>query len=134
VVEKDVAFGRSLEIWQLYVSDQRLAPLSKPRKLSRGRWSEGAAEGCRRAQQTTTSVRFSLNSGGSLKSTGSCRKYVVRVASDQSDRPNDQHQNDGQHYRILGDVLAFVVPPHLAQKMSHVRTFLHTAQFYAYED
>jgi hypothetical protein len=34
------------------------------------------------------------------------REHVVRVSSDQANRTNHQYQNNGQHNRILGDVLA----------------------------
>jgi hypothetical protein len=51
--------------------------------------------------------------GRLLKGTGCCRKRVVRIASDQANRANHQYQNNGQHNRVLGDVLALVVPPQL---------------------
>ena len=56
-----------------------------------------------------------------MNRTGCIRKYVVRVATDQAYRTNHQHQNNGQHYRILGDVLALLVRPQLAKKPIHVR-------------
>jgi hypothetical protein len=49
------------------------------------------------------------------------RKYVVCTASNHSDRPHYQNQNDGQHHRILSDILALLLRPELAKK-SHVRT------------
>ena len=67
------------------------------------------------------SLKTALIRGGSLKRTRYGRKRVVRIASDQANRTNHQHQNHGQHDRILGDVLAPVVPQ-LAQKMTHIRT------------
>ena len=48
-------------------------------------------------------------------------KRIVCVASDQAYRTNDQYQNNGQHHRIFGDVLALVMPPQVAKKMSHLR-------------
>ena len=42
------------------------------------------------------------------------------MASHQPNRTNHHYQDYGQHYRILGDVLALVVPQ-LAQKMTHIR-------------
>jgi len=72
-------------------------------------------------------VKTALIRGGSLKRTRYGRKRVVRIASDQANRTNHQHQNHGQHDCILGDVLARVVPQ-LAQKMTHVRAPV-TGQF-----
>src|SRR5437899_1641097 len=46
-----------------------------------------------------------------LSTVGSIRKYVVRVASYHANRTNHQHQNNGQHNCILGDVLALFTPP-----------------------
>jgi len=43
-----------------------------------------------------------------LNCTGYTRKYVVGIASDQANRTNHNYQNNGQHHRILGDVLALV--------------------------
>src|SRR5580692_2463867 len=76
------------------------------------------------------SLKTALIRGGSLKRTRYGRKRVVRIASDQANRTNHQHQNHGQHDRILGDVLAPVVPQ-VAQKMTHIRTPV-TGQFYAH--
>jgi hypothetical protein len=50
------------------------------------------------------------------------RERVVRTASNQSDRPNHQHQNDGQHHSIFSDILALFLRPELAKKFLHVRT------------
>ena len=55
-----------------------------------------------------------------MKRTRYGRKRIVRIASDQANRTNHQYQNNGQHDRILGDVLALVVPQ-LAQKITHIR-------------
>jgi hypothetical protein len=62
----------------------------------------------------------SAHSGASLNRTGYIRKYSVRVASDQTDRTDHQNENNGQHNRVLGDVLALIVPPQL-KRICHVR-------------
>jgi hypothetical protein len=49
-------------------------------------------------------------------------KHVVRMASDQSDRPNDDHQNDCQHHRVFSDVLCFLLRPQFAKQISHILT------------
>ena len=48
---------------------------------------------------------------GSLNGTGYGREYVVRIAADQLNRTNHYHQDYGEHDRIFGDVLTFVVLP-----------------------
>ena len=54
------------------------------------------------------------------------------MASDQANRTNYQHQNHGQHYRVLSDILSLVVPPQPAKKMTHVcAPFSTPRQFYA---
>jgi hypothetical protein len=50
-----------------------------------------------------------------LDGAGHVREDVVRVGADQPDRPHDDHENDGQHHGVLGDVLALFVSPKLAQ-------------------
>jgi len=44
------------------------------------------------------------------------------MASHQANRTNHHYQDYGQHYRILGDVLALIVPPQLAKQVIQVRT------------
>ena len=38
-------------------------------------------------------------------------EYVVGIRSDEPDRPDDDHENDGQHYRVLCDILALLIVP-----------------------
>jgi hypothetical protein len=56
--------------------------------------------------------------------TGGGRKHVVCTATNQSDRAHYQYQNDGQHNRILSDVLAFFLQPELAKPVRRDRTSL----------
>ena len=49
-------------------------------------------------------------------------KYVVGVASDQTNGTDDHYQNHGQHHCVLSNVLAFLLRPELAEKMSHIDT------------
>jgi hypothetical protein len=90
-----------------------------------------AGENRSRRGSEGTSTRRARRGGRSLNRAGCIRKYGIRMASDQANRPHHQNQNDRQHYSILGDVLALVVPPQLAKKMSHVCTpVFYTARFY----
>lgn len=50
-----------------------------------------------------------------LDGAGHVRENVVGVGADEADRANDDHENDGQHHGVLGDVLALFVSPELAQ-------------------
>ena len=38
-------------------------------------------------------------------------KDVIRIAADEPDRSNHNAQNDRQHDRVFGDVLAFLLGP-----------------------
>ena len=58
-------------------------------------------------------VRRLLNRAANL------RKDIVRVRPDQTDRSHDNDQNDGQHHRVLGDVLTLLVIPELLQTVCH---------------
>jgi len=69
-----------------------------------------------RNQPSPSPIKIGLLSAGSLKGTGCGRKYVVRIASDQANRAHHHYQNNGEHYRILSDVLALFVPPQLAKQ------------------
>jgi len=44
------------------------------------------------------------------------------MASHQANRTNHHYQDYGQHYRILGDVLALIVQTQLAKQAIQVRT------------
>jgi hypothetical protein len=57
-----------------------------------------------------------------LNRAGYRRKCVVGIASDQANRAYHQHQDDGQHDGILGDILAIIAPTELANQIPHVRT------------
>src|SRR5271169_5148387 len=52
--------------------------------------------------------------------TGNLGKYVVGVSANQADGANHDHQNDSQHHGIFSNVLAFVVRPQYAKKISHL--------------
>jgi hypothetical protein len=47
-------------------------------------------------------------------------EYIARVGANQSDRADRDCQNDGKHYRILCDILAFFPPPGIAKKVSQL--------------
>ena len=40
------------------------------------------------------------------RNTGKC---IVGVGSDQTNGPDDQYQDDGQHHRVFSNVLAFLL-------------------------
>ena len=40
---------------------------------------------------------------------GDRREHVIGVAADEPDGANHDHQDHGQHHRVLGDVLPFVI-------------------------
>jgi hypothetical protein len=48
------------------------------------------------------------------------RENVVGLRTDQPDGANHDDQDDGQHHRVFGDVLTFVIEPYLVQKGCHV--------------
>src|SRR5689334_24480377 len=50
-----------------------------------------------------------------------CRlgKHVVGLTADKADRADNDHQNDGEHYRVLRDIFALILQPHFAQKLFH---------------
>ncbi len=44
-------------------------------------------------------------------------EHVVGIAANQTNGSHHDHENDRQHDRVLGDVLTFILRPHLAQKL-----------------
>jgi len=46
-------------------------------------------------------------------------KNSVRMRANQSDRAHRYRQNDSEHHCILGDILAFFLPPGFEKKFSH---------------
>lgn len=48
------------------------------------------------------------------------REYCVGVGTDQTDRTDDNDENHRQHNRILGDILGFVLPQYVPEKISHL--------------
>src|ERR1700730_9524224 len=46
-----------------------------------------------------------------LNGAGYVRKHIVRVRADQPNGPDHDDQNDGEHYGVFRNVLAFVVAP-----------------------
>jgi hypothetical protein len=82
-----------------------------------------------------TSMRVFVVRARSLHCTGYARKYGVRIASYQSNRSNHEYQDNGQHYRIFGDVLALLVPPQeLPKKMTHVCASVTTERTFCIRD
>src|SRR5579864_4246106 len=49
-----------------------------------------------------------------VEAAGDVREHVVRVGTDELDGSDHDHQNNGQHHRVLSDVLAFIIGPHSA--------------------
>jgi hypothetical protein len=47
------------------------------------------------------------------------REHVVGVAAYQSNRANNKHENDGQHYCVFGDILTLPIGP------KHPKEFVH---------
>jgi hypothetical protein len=50
----------------------------------------------------------------SLNRAGGIGKHGVGIGSDKPDCADNQHQDYGQHHRILGDILALIVPQQAA--------------------
>lgn len=48
---------------------------------------------------------------------GRFREHVIRLTTDQADGAHYRDQNDGQHNRVLCDVLAFILQLHFAHKL-----------------
>jgi hypothetical protein len=48
------------------------------------------------------------------------REHVVGVAAYQSNRTNNNHQNDGQHYRVFSDILTLFIVPTDVKKLVHL--------------
>lgn len=52
-----------------------------------------------------------INYGMLLDRTANGREHVVGVAANQANRPHDDYQDDRQHHRVFGDVLALLILP-----------------------
>jgi hypothetical protein len=63
-----------------------------------------------------------------LDRTGDGRKYRVGVGSNEPDRSNDNHQDYGQHYCVLSNILALVFPPQPDKNVFHFHPPAKTAQ------
>ena len=50
------------------------------------------------------------------------RKDRVGVGTNQAHSADDDNKNYSQHNRVLSDVLALFVVPHLVQQLSHFRS------------
>ncbi len=46
-----------------------------------------------------------------LKRTRHARKGIIRIGADQPNSANHQHQDDGQHHCVFGNILPFVFTP-----------------------
>ena len=42
---------------------------------------------------------------------------MVSIAADKANRSHHEHQNDGEHHRVFGDILALFVGPELSRKL-----------------
>src|SRR5437879_8053796 len=67
----------------------------------------------RRSDLQTTSTAWLLNRAGRAG------EHIICVRTDEANRPHDQHQNDGQHHGVFGDVLSRIVRPQLANQLVH---------------
>jgi hypothetical protein len=56
---------------------------------------------------------FKVLLGGLLDRAANLREHGISVRADQTDRTDDDHQNNGQHYRVFSDVLSLLVVPKL---------------------
>ena len=56
---------------------------------------------------------------GLLNGTTYVGEYTTRVRADHPDRANRDRQNDSEHYRILCDILAVLLPPSSAKELTH---------------
>src|SRR5437660_7298479 len=67
----------------------------------------------RRSDLQTTSTAWLLNRAGRAG------EHIICVRTDEANRPHDQHQNDGQHHGVFGDVLSRIVRPQLTNQLVH---------------
>src|SRR5208337_3308196 len=59
---------------------------------------------------------------------GYLREHVVRVAADQTDGADHDHQNYGEHYRIFCNVLRLFIAPQELPQICHSRTPLTSTE------
>jgi len=63
-----------------------------------------------------------------VQAASNLREHIVGIRTDEANRPNNQNENDSQHYCVFCNVLTLVIRPERANKHPHQTTSLRTRQ------
>src|SRR5262249_20795190 len=77
-----------------------------------------------KSERPHPSVNETRSAGVLLNCAGDRGKGIICVGADHANRANDENQNHGQQYGLLGSVLAAIIIPEFQEEAQHLHSFL----------